>query len=168
MTKRLSDIIITTSDAVARWIMWICVTSIMVMMLLTALDVCGRYFLNNPIRGALEITEILMVMTVAAGFAYTQKKKAHISVELFVGRLPPAYRRVIDGFDHVICLALYALITWQAIRGGLIQWRNSVTSGAIEIPLWPFYFFLALGCGVLCLVFLADILTLFHGEDSNS
>ena len=137
---------------------------IMVMMFLTAFDVCGRYFLNRPIHGALELTEILMVMTVAAGFAYTQKKKGHISVELFVSRLPLKFQKVIHGFDHVICLGLYILITWQCVKGGLVQWRNSVTSGGIEIPLWPFYYFLALGSGILCLVFLADILKLFHVE----
>ena len=167
MTQRFSDIIIMTSDAVTRWITWICVSSIMLMMFLTALDVCGRYFLNRPIRGALELTEILMVMTVAAGFAYTQKMKGHISVELFTARLPLKYQKVIYGFDYFICLFLYLLITWQCVKGGLVQWRSSVTSGAIEIPLWPFYFFLALGSCVLCLAFLADILKLLRGEDSE-
>ena len=162
--KRFSDIIIMISEAVTRRIMWICVISIMIMMFLTAFDVCGRYFLNKPIQGALEVTEILMVMMVAAGFAYTQKKKGHISVELFVARLPLRVQKVIYVFDHCVCLGLYILITWQCAKGGLVQWRNSVTSGGIEIPLWPFYYFLALGSGVLCLAFLCDILKILHGE----
>ena len=68
--------------------MWICVTALMGMMVLTAFDVFGRYFLNRPIRGALELTEFLLVIAVSAGFAYTQTTNGHISVELFVMRLP--------------------------------------------------------------------------------
>jgi TRAP-type C4-dicarboxylate transport system permease small subunit len=101
---------------------------------------------------------------VAAGFAYTQTKDGHISVELIVSKLPLRYQKVFYGFGNVICLLLYALITWQSFKGGQTQWRNSVTSGAFEIPLWPFYFFLSLGCAVFCLVFLSDILKLCRRE----
>ena len=164
MFQRLSEMIIKAGESITHLIMWICVTALMAMMTLTAFDVCGRYFLNRPIRGALELTEFLLVISVAAGFAYTQTKNGHISVELVVSRLPLRYQKVIYGFGYVIALVLYALITWQCVKGGQTQWRNSVTSGAFEIPLWPFYFFLALGCAVFCLVFLSDILKLFRRE----
>ena len=168
MFQRLSDLVINAGESLSRFSMWICVTALMGMMVLTAFDVFGRYFLNRPIRGALELTEFLLVIAVASGFAYTQTTNGHISVELFVMRLPRRYQKVVYGFGYVVCLGLYVLITWQAVKGGQTQWRNAVTSGAFEIPLWPFYFILALGCGVFCLVFLADLLKLFRDEEASA
>ena len=164
MIQRLENLLIKAGDSITRVGMWICTTAIIAMMILTAFDVCGRYFLNKPIRGALEFTEFLLVIAVATGFAYTQKVKGHISVELFTARLPLRYQKFIEGFGYFICLGLYILITWQCVVGGQTQWINQVTSGAFEIPLWPFYFFLALGTAILCLVYLADIIKLFRGE----
>ena len=40
---------------------------ILAMMVVTAIDVAGRYFLNRPIGGAFEVTEILMGLVIFAG-----------------------------------------------------------------------------------------------------
>jgi len=130
----------------------------MAMMFLTCLDVFGRYFFRNPVRDALEFTEFLLVLTVSSGIAYTQTVKGHIVVDLIVARLPRFARKVVCAFGHLISLILYILITWQCIIGAMNRWRHSIVTGSYELPLWPFHAFLALGCAVTCLVFLADLL----------
>ncbi|MFC1815399.1 TRAP transporter small permease [Thermodesulfobacteriota bacterium] len=156
------------STSVARVLIRAGLASLLAMMFLTAVDVCGRYLLNKPIRGALELTEFLLVITVAAGLAYTQVSKRHVSVDLVVSRLPGAIQKMMQAISHTICLVMYALISWQGIKGGQNQWRHGITSGAFEIPLWPFYFFLAFGCGILCLVYLADLLKLISPQKGDT
>ncbi len=57
------------------------------MMLLTTVDVVLRYIFSTPITGSLEITEFLLLITVASGIAYTGIKKAHVTVDVAVERL---------------------------------------------------------------------------------
>jgi TRAP-type C4-dicarboxylate transport system permease small subunit len=167
MFLKLSNFFERVSKHIARSLMWIVLVLILAMMVLTVSDVCGRYFLKEPIRGAFEITEFMLILTVASGLAYTQVTKRHIFVEFMVSRLGLRIRRVTQGIGYIICLGIYVLITWQGVRGGLNQWRNMVTSGAFSIPLWPFYFFLAFGCSILCLIFLTDLLKLLDGKGNG-
>ena len=141
---------------------------ILAMMVLTVSDVFGRYVLSQPIDGAYELTEFLLVMTVAAGLAFTQVSKRHISVEFVSAQLPPSARKWIGCFSSCICLGIYVLIAWQAVEGAKVQYRHSIYSVAFGLPFWPFYLFLALGCGVLCLVFLADLMKLLSGKEERT
>jgi len=134
------------------------------MMVLTVLDVCGRYFLNRPITGAFELTKFMVVVAVASGLAYTQISKRHIAVEFVVHRIPRRARTMVHGVGYLLCIGIYVLIAWQAIKGAETQWRHGITSAAFGLVFWPFYLFLALGCGALCLVFLVDLLKLLQDK----
>lgn len=164
MLKRITNRLASTSEWIARSINRIGLVSILAMMVLTVCDVIGRYFLNQPITGAYELTEFMLVITVAAGLAYTQVSKRHVAVEFIVGRLPLRAGKIIDGISYSICLGIYLLTAWQAIKGAETQWHHTITSAAFGLVFWPFYVFLALGCGVLCLVFLVDLLKLLRDK----
>lgn len=168
MFQKFIDTFAGTSVSVSRLLLRVGLVSILIMMVLTAVDVCGRYILNKPIRGALELTEFLLVITVAAGLAYTQVSRRHVSVDFVIFWLPAAIRKAIKAISGTICLVMYALISWQGFKGGQNQLRHGVTSGAFEIPIWPFYFFMAFGCGILCLVFLADLLKLISRQKDDT
>ncbi len=131
---------------------------ILVMMLLTTTDVVLRHVFNRPIKGAYEVTEFLMLMVVALGLAYTQSKKGHIFVELVTSRFSPRAQAVNDAVVYLICLGLGVLLAWQAVAGGRLQQINNVVaSDVVRIPLYPFYYVLALGFATLCLVFILDV-----------
>jgi len=66
MFQKVVDIFEKTSFKASRVLIQGSLASLLVMMSLTAVDVCCRYILNRPIRGAFEITEFLLVITVAA------------------------------------------------------------------------------------------------------
>jgi TRAP-type C4-dicarboxylate transport system permease small subunit len=164
MFLKLSNFFERVGKRIARLLMWIGVVLILAIMVLTVSDVCGRYFMNKPIRGAFEITEFMLVLIVASGLAYTQVAKRHIFVEFIASRLGHRVRKMTKGIGYLVCLGIYVLIAWQGVIGGLNQWHHMVTSGAFGIPLWPFYFFLAFGCSVLCLIFLTDFLKLLYSK----
>jgi TRAP-type C4-dicarboxylate transport system permease small subunit len=166
--RRLGDWIERGSEKIASVLYRICVFSIVAMMFLTMADVCGRYFLAKPITGAYEITEFLLIMAVAAGLAFTQVKGRHVSVEFVLTRLSPPWQNRVQGVNLLICFGIYVLIAWQAIKGAQTQWRHHITSAAFQgLPLWPFYLFLALGAGVLSLIFLSGFLKLLRKTGSG-
>ncbi|MFV0438278.1 MAG: TRAP transporter small permease [Desulfopila sp.] len=147
-------------DSIAHKLWLLSYVALTLMMLLTTADVVGRYFFKSPVRDGLEMTEFLLVVTVASAMGFTQTLKGHIAVDLLTDRLSTSQQKGCEALGHGICLALFALFSWQAISGAQEKWHNGVTIGSYGLPLWPFYVLLALGCCVASLSFLADALKL--------
>ena len=130
------------------------------MMLLTTADVVGRYVFNSPIIGAFEITEFLVLILIFSFIAYTQAEKGHISVDLLFSRFPKRARIIIDLVNHSICLVVLALIAWMGYQQGLELKEVAERSANLGIPRYPFAFFLAFGCVVMCIEFIRDLMRL--------
>lgn len=138
------------------------------MMLLTAVDVAGRYLFNTPIVGAFEVTEFLVLILIFSFIGYTQREKSHVSVDLLFSRFPRRAQITIDFVNHLIALVLLGLMAWMGYRNGYELIEVGEKSGNLGIPHYPFAFFLSLGCLVMCIEFMRDLIRLaisFTGKD---
>jgi TRAP-type C4-dicarboxylate transport system permease small subunit len=61
---------------------------VVAIMLLNVADVLLTKLATKPIKGAYEITEVLLLCTVMASFAYAQSKKAHINMTILINFFP--------------------------------------------------------------------------------
>jgi len=145
----------TTSAANAINIAGVAVLALM--MLLTAADVCLRYIFNSPITGALELTEFMMAVVVAFGFAYTAIRKGHVSIDFLLSRLHQKTQTVINSITCFFSFSIFALITWRSILYAEKLRIGEYASQSLLIPTYPFAYVLAFGSAVLCLVFLLDL-----------
>ena len=138
------------------------------MMLLTAIDVAGRYLFNAPIVGAFEVTEFLVLILIFSFIGYTQREKSHVSIGLLFGRFPKQARITIDFVNHLIALLLLGLMAWMGYKNGCELIEVGEKSGNLGIPHYPFAFFLSIGCLVMCVEFMRDLIRLaisFTGRD---
>jgi TRAP-type C4-dicarboxylate transport system permease small subunit len=140
---------------------------ILVMMCLTTADVVGRYIFNAPILGLFELTEFMMLVIVFSFLAYSQSHKSHICVDLFFNFLPEKLKFYIDLFNHVVCLALMVLITWMGVEKALEMREVREISPNLGIPVYPFVFFVVLGCVVMCIEYIRDLIRLFVSKEST-
>ena len=128
------------------------------LMLLTAADVAMRDILNRPISGAYEISMFMMAIVVACGIGYCASRDEHVKVELMVSALPTRAQAVIATLTWFLSAVFLALITWQCALYSTTVFRDGTTTPDLQIPTYPFIAIVALGSGVLCLVFLAQFL----------
>lgn len=128
------------------------------MMLLTVSDVGMRYALNKPISGSVELTKFMMVCLVFFGLAWCTVKGRHVKVELFMSRFSPRVQAVCDSINYLAGLVLYGLIAWQSYSESFLVWKMDYASGILDVPVFPFYWVLTLGCAVLCLVIIAQMI----------
>jgi TRAP-type C4-dicarboxylate transport system permease small subunit len=108
---------------------------VLAMMLLTTLDVAGRYLLNKPIWGAFEITEMLLAALIFAGLPLVTLRNEHITVDLFDPVTPEWLFRI----QHVVACIVGAVCT------GYLSWRlwirasgmlaSGETTAQLKIPL---------------------------------
>ena len=86
---------------VFTWSAEIASVLILVMVLLGAADVLGRYLMSKPVPGAYEITETLMVFIVFLGFAHADAKGQHIRIQILDKRITERQRYLLD---NLACL----------------------------------------------------------------
>jgi len=136
---------------------------IITIMILTTTDVIARYIIGSPLKGGVEISEILFLSAVYLGLSYTQLFREHVGVDLFISHFSPTTRRVLETIMLFLALILYGLLAW---RGGEAFWASLSTGeyrwGLISIPLWPARLMIPVGVSVLCLKFIAEIALNIH------
>jgi len=88
------------------------------MMLLTFVDVVGRYLFDQSVVGAFEITEIMMALLIFAGLPLVVRREEHVTVDLVDRLIPPRARR---GYRVAIELGSGALMLGLAH----LMWRKA-------------------------------------------
>jgi tripartite ATP-independent transporter DctM subunit len=143
----------------ARWLNIGGVSVLFLMVLLTSVNVVLRYVFNMPISGVNEVTELLMVIAVFFALAHTQNMKAHVSVDLFTARLKSSARLMMDFINNFIGVVLFIVIVWQDVVH--LQWvskQHSIHSTLIRAPIAPFEGVIILGCALMTLFLIRDLL----------
>lgn len=153
---RLSRILVLAAGAVLA-----------LMMFLTVADVILRYFFNQPILGAFELTEFMMAIVVFCGVAYAQMKKAHINVDVLINTLGVKTRRTLGAFTCLLGSGLFSLMTWQAIVHAVKISKAGQVSRELGLPISAFILMAAFGTAILCLVLLVDSVSLFKERNKR-
>lgn len=124
----------------------VAVVVIIVMMVATVADVSRRYFAGSPIPGVTEAGEVLMVMAVFFGIAYTESRGAHVRVTLVLEMLPPRVAAIINSLAMLLVLVLLAWMVWVTAGRALEALEvNEVRFGLVKIPVWPGRIAIAVG-----------------------
>ncbi len=154
-----------TVTALAARVNWIAAGAIVCMMLLTVADVVLRMF-RHPIPGTYEIVGLLGTVAISFSLAYTSVEKGHIAVEFLVQRLSQKTQALISTCNALVAMLLFIVVTVQCVSYGLSLMQKGEVSLTVQIPIYPFAFGVAAGCGLLCPVLLAEALKAFRSYRS--
>ena len=136
---------------------------LLIMLFLGISDVTGRYVFNKAIVGTTEFFEVLMPGMVLLSLAYTQKVKAHITVDLFVSMFPARAQAVIGAAVTAWAIILFGLIGWQGIALIFTYYRSGRVITNTGIPMYIPRIIVPLGAVTICLVFIVDLLHYIRG-----
>lgn len=136
------------------------------MMMLVVANVGSRYFFNLPIPGTLEITESALGYIIFLSLAMTQYESGHIRVVLLTRRLPAGLAQAAEVLALAAGAAFFAWATWAGFEAALQSWAiDEQEWGAIQFPLWPVRFAIALGLALMSMQCVLDTLSaLAHPE----
>ena len=113
------------------------------MMTLTFVDVVARYVFNRPLRGAFEVTELLLVVLIFGGLPLVSHADEHVTMD-FIDRLLGARARGLwKRAVQVLCAAIMFLLTWLVwIKASRISAYGDATD-VLRIVYGPFVYFMA-------------------------
>lgn len=104
------------------------------MMFITVADVFMRYVFSAPISGSAEITQILLTLTVFAGFILVSRDGSHVVVSIFeplISRLSPKLYRLVYAVSNTVGTAFLLWVLIVLARDSFLY--EDVTEG-LEIP----------------------------------
>ena len=109
-------------------------------MMVTVVDVFGRYALNRPLPGSSELTEVMMAILIYAALPVVSERNAHIAVDLFRTATSPSVARIRDMIVRLLCAAVLAVVAWRLwAYAEQIRASRDVTE-YLRLPQAPFAF----------------------------
>jgi TRAP-type C4-dicarboxylate transport system permease small subunit len=136
-------------------------------LVLTTVDVFGRYILNAPVRGKTELTRVLMSIMIALALPATVLRGHSIVVDLLDSRFSPRFALARDLIVNLLCAgSLFTLAYWVRFLG-LRQQRWGNVTDFLGIPLYPVTFFIALMVALAGVMFLLRVLADLDGTRSH-
>jgi TRAP-type C4-dicarboxylate transport system permease small subunit len=114
------------------------------MMALTFVDVVGRYFLNAPVSGSAEATELMLAVIVFAGLPLAAAAREHIQIDLLEHMLSDRARRIQARFGFSVAAVVTAFVAWRLALRALELGRFNDLSSHLGFPVaWLAWFMVA-------------------------
>lgn len=136
---------------------YISAVTLFLMMLVITLSVILRT-LDRPLLGDYIIVELLMVILVATGLAYTQQIKGHIAIGLLVDRFSKKRQEVLDIIAYFLTFLVCIFTSIVNLIVGINRFEDQRLLQIVNIPIYPFIFIVALGFLAWGLVALSQLI----------
>jgi TRAP-type C4-dicarboxylate transport system permease small subunit len=142
-------------DLMQRSLGLITAVLLFMMMILTLLDVFGRYLFNSPIMGAYEITELMLVVLIFAGIPLAGANDEHIAVDLIDGVVPRIIAKVRDIMIALVMAVVLGALSKSIWHKGLEAIKYGDQSAMLQVPMSPVFFVISVTLALASLVSLA-------------
>jgi len=128
------------------------------MMLLTVVDVVARYVFNRPLRGAFEVTELLLLVLIFAGLPLVSLADEHAVMDFVDRVLGPRTRRALSRAIEALSAAFMFLLAWLTWLKADRIWAYRDATDVLRIAYGPFVYFMAVTLGLAGFIHLYKIL----------
>lgn len=130
--------------------------SLFAMMILTFVDVVGRYFFSAPVLGAMEIVEVLLVLTIFAGLPLSALRQGHIEIDVLATWIPAGLWTLLGRLGNLVFAGALVYTAWLLVLRARILAQDGEVTAILHIPV------LAVAWSMAALSLVAALLHLFR------
>jgi TRAP-type C4-dicarboxylate transport system permease small subunit len=128
------------------------------MMALTVVDVVARYAFSRPVRGAFEVTELMLVVLIFAGLPLVSFSDEHAVMDFIDRMLGSRGQRWLERLVQAACAVFMFLLTWLVWRKADRIWAYRDATDVLRIVYGPFVYFMAITLGLAGLIHLHKVI----------
>jgi TRAP-type C4-dicarboxylate transport system permease small subunit len=143
-------------DALRRLLEWLCgslaALALFGIMILTLIDVVGRKAISQSVPGSLEMTELLMVITIFAGLPLVSLAGEHVVFDSLDPWLSAAVRRVQGLCVDLCCAAGLFGLAWVMWNMAGQRAGDGETTAQLKLAIAPFVYGMSVLCALTALV----------------
>jgi len=151
-------------DMAEQVLVYITALMLISLMLISDINVIGRYLFDAPIPASFELVVLIFVVLMIAPLGYVQRVEGHIGVEFLSERMSPRKRIFFKLLMNIVFFLFMVFFTYQCIIYTIDNW-GEFSIGIIPWPYWPALIFLPLGfgfCGLRVFTQIFDNLSTFR------
>jgi len=130
---------------------------LLAMMFLTVVDVVARYLFSRPIRGAFEVTELMLLVLIFAGLPLVSFSDEHAVMDFVDRLLGPRRQRRLERLVQVVSALFMFLLTWLVWRKADRIWAYRDATDVLRVLYGPFVYFMALTLALAGLIHLYKV-----------
>ena len=132
----------------------ICAMMLLFMMMLTVIDVAGRFLLSKPLPGSFEIMEFGLAIVVFSALPLVTWDRGHITVSLLEKYFKGTFARFQQLFILGGSALIMGIVSWRLwIQGDRLVVSNSIT-GFLEWPIAPISYAMSAFSGLSFIILL--------------
>ena len=146
------------NDFLNKILMFVGSIAVLFLMSLATVNVCLRFFLNAPYRGAYELVGFSGAIVIAFALGYTQKRKDHIVVDVLTEKFPKPVIKVLNAISYFVMMIFFSIMAWQVLVWGVKIAKSGEVSETLKIMFHPVIFGVSFGFAVFSLTLLIDFL----------
>ena len=129
----------------------------LLMMALTVADVVARYVFNRPLRGAFEVTELMLLVLIFAGLPLVSFSDEHAVMDFVDRVIGPVAQRRLDRAVQLVNAAFMCLLTWLVWLKADRIWAYRDATDVLRIVYGPFVYFMAVTLALAALIHLYKV-----------
>ena len=143
-------------------------TVLFLMMMVTTVDVIGRYLFNRPLAGGFELTEMMLAALIYCGLPLVSKRREHIVIDTFDPFMSRAVKRFLDVVADVVCFLALSGIGYLIFRRAARVAEYGDTTSVLKLPLAPVAYLMGVMIVTAALIHLALIFVPHRADDGKT
>ncbi|EXJ13367.1 TRAP transporter small permease [Imhoffiella purpurea] len=144
-----------------------CALTMLAMIVLTVVDVVGRYLFAAPLPGAGELIELMLVGVIFLGLPLVSLSDGHVTVDLLTERMPDWTRAPLLALAQLVNALVLGVIGWRLlVMGGTLAGYGQ-TSLYLRLPIAPFADAAAVLCWLASAVLVVMVVLRIPGHRHN-
>ena len=140
---------------------------LMLLMIITFIDVLGRYLFSAPLPGAFELTEIMMAMLIFAGLPLVSRANQHVTVNLIVGILSPKILHLQRLITQAIMAVVLAVMSWRMCVKAAEMLEQGDETSYLMLPIAPVAFFMTLMMAFSTLIIAIQFVRIYRSKETQ-
>lgn len=153
-----------------RIMTWFGMAAIILMMTQITVDVLGKLLFNAPMPATISmVSNYYMVFVAFIPLALAETRNGHISVEVLTEFLPKRTQYHMYSWILLVSAVVFGLFTYKSWQEAVKTYEvgSFLIEQSIKIVIWPSYFILPVGAGMMTLVLVYRWLVYATGAKSG-
>jgi TRAP-type transport system small permease protein len=130
---------------------------LLAMMVLTVIDVVARYVFSRPVRGAFEVTELMLLVLIFAGLPLVSFSDEHAVMDFIDRILGPRGQHRLKIAVQAVNAAFMFLLAWLTWLKADRIWAYRDATDVLRIVYGPFVYFMAVTLGLAGVIHLYKV-----------
>ena len=155
---KFADSIEAFIKPIYKWLAYIGAAVLAGLVLAMVWSIIGRRFLNAPLKGSTEITQLaLAVMTfMVLGLEHMGHEK--MTVDLVIKHFSKRAQAIIAPIVYLLAIAIFCILCWQLVVLARTYQEANQTLRNLDVPIYPFAYLAAFGILTMIPIYIARLL----------